>query len=103
MKPSSSRSDGLFDGILARGGVPAAVSDDAWLAAMLSVEAALALECASAGVIPAGAAAAIAAACSGLDVDPGQLGRDAAKHGSPVVPLVAAIRTALPDDVTAHV
>jgi 3-carboxy-cis,cis-muconate cycloisomerase len=103
MKPSSSRSDGLFDGILARGGVPAAVSDDAWLAAMLSVEAALALECASAGVITAGAAAAIAAACSGLDVDPGQLGRDAAKHGSPVVPLVAAIRAALPNDVAAHV
>jgi 3-carboxy-cis,cis-muconate cycloisomerase len=54
-------------------------------------------------VIPAGAAAAIAAACSGLDVDPGQLGRDAAKHGSPVVPLVAAIRAALPDDVAADV
>ncbi len=103
MKPSSSRSDGLFDGILARGGVPAAVSDDAWLAAMVAVEAALALASAEAGAIPGDAAAAIAAACAGLDADPGALGRDAAAHGTPVVPLVAAIRAALPDDVAAYV
>jgi 3-carboxy-cis,cis-muconate cycloisomerase len=103
MKPSSSRSDGLFDGILARGGVPAAVSDDAWLAAMVAVEAALALASAEAGAIPGDAAAAIAAACEGLDSDPGALGRDATAHGTPVVPLVAAIRAALPDDVAAYV
>lgn len=103
MKPSSSRSDGLFDGILARGGVPAAVSDDAWLAAMVAVEAALALASAEAGAIPGDAAAAIAAACEGFDGDPGALGRDAAAHGTPVVPLVAAIRAALPDDVAAYV
>jgi 3-carboxy-cis,cis-muconate cycloisomerase len=103
MRPSSSRSDGLFDGILARGGVPATVSDDAWLAAMVAVEAALALASAEAGAIPADAATAIAAACEGLDADPGTLGRDASAHGTPVVPLVAAIRRALPDDVATYV
>jgi 3-carboxy-cis,cis-muconate cycloisomerase len=103
MKPSSSRSDGLFDGILARGGVPSAVSDEAWLAAMVAFESALALASSDAGAIPADAAAAIAAACSDLDVDAGALGRDAAEHGTPVVPLVAAIRAALPPEVAVHV
>ena len=103
MKPSSSRSDGLFDGIQARGGVRLAVSDEAWLSAMVAFESALAFASADAGAIPLDAAAAIAAACADLDVDPGQLGRDAAAHGTPVVPLVAAIRAMLPSDVGAYV
>jgi 3-carboxy-cis,cis-muconate cycloisomerase len=69
-----------------------AVSDDAWLAAMLDAERALATAEARAGVIPAEAAAAIAAAC-----DPGRFdiariveeGRDA---GNPAEPLVRALR-----------
>lgn len=63
--------DRLFGGIYARGGVAAAVSDEAWVQAMLDVEAAL------------GGAALDAAA---LDI--AQLGREAAAHASPVVPLV---------------
>ena len=46
-------SDGLFDGVLARGGVREATSDRAWLQAMLDVEAALARARARAGQIPA--------------------------------------------------
>jgi 3-carboxy-cis,cis-muconate cycloisomerase len=66
---SSSTSE-LFGGIYARGGVAREVSDEAWVQAMLDVEAAL-------GGPPMRAA----------DVDIPQLGRDAADHVSPVVPL----------------
>ncbi|MDG4823153.1 lyase family protein [Asanoa sp. WMMD1127] len=93
----------MFDGILARGAVPATVADDAWVRAMLDTEAALADAGAAAGVIPASSAAAIAAACADLDPDPAELGRAAAAHATPVVPLVAAIRAALPEAVRPHV
>jgi 3-carboxy-cis,cis-muconate cycloisomerase len=68
-KPSSSTSE-LFGGIYARGDVAAAVSDEAWLQAMLDVEAALGGE-----------------QLRAADIDLAQLGRDAADHASPVVPL----------------
>ena len=67
MRPSSSPSEpaarGLFDAVLARGEAAAAVSDGAWLRAMLDVEAALARAQARAGLVPAADAEAIAAAC----------------------------------------
>jgi 3-carboxy-cis,cis-muconate cycloisomerase len=66
---SSSTSE-LFGGIYARGAVAEAVGDAAWLQAMLDVEAALGGERLDAG-----------------DVDIGRLGREAADHASPVVPL----------------
>jgi 3-carboxy-cis,cis-muconate cycloisomerase len=66
---SSSTSE-LFGGLYARGEVAAAVSDEAWVQAMLDVEAALGGEQRSA-----------------RDVDIAQLGRDAADHASAVVPL----------------
>lgn len=66
----SDTGDRLFGGIYARGGVAAAVSDEAWVQAMLDVEAAL-----------GGAALDVAA------IDIAQLGREAAEHASPVVPL----------------
>jgi 3-carboxy-cis,cis-muconate cycloisomerase len=66
---------GLFDGIYARGGAAAAVSDEAWLQAMLDVEAAL-----------GGPRLSVA------DVDIAELGREAAEHASPVVPLARRFR-----------
>jgi 3-carboxy-cis,cis-muconate cycloisomerase len=63
-------SSGLFGGIYARGAVAAAVSDEAWLQAMLDVEAALGGRAMQAG-----------------EIDMAQLGREAAEHASPVVPL----------------
>jgi 3-carboxy-cis,cis-muconate cycloisomerase len=60
----------LFGGIYARGGVAAAVSDEAWVQAMLDVETALGG--------PSFAAA---------EIDIAQLGREGAEHASPVVPL----------------
>jgi 3-carboxy-cis,cis-muconate cycloisomerase len=68
-RPSSSTSE-LFGGLYARGDVAAAVSDEAWLQAMLDVEAALGGE-----------------ALRAQDIDIAALGRDAADHASPVVPL----------------
>ncbi len=67
-RPSSSTSE-LFGGLYARGGVTA-VTDEAWVQAMLDVEAVLGGD-------------ALAAA----DVDIAALGRGAAEHASPVVPL----------------
>ncbi|SNT12983.1 3-carboxy-cis,cis-muconate cycloisomerase [Asanoa hainanensis] len=103
MRPSSSRSEGLFAGILERGPVPAAVADDAWVRAMLSAESALAAANAAAGVIPSAAGDAIVAACADLAPDPVDLGGAAAAHATPVVPLVGAIRAAVPPETREHV
>ncbi len=82
---------GLFDGVLARGAAAAAVSDEAWLRAMLEVEAALARALAHARVIPPAHAEAIERACRDGRFDVAALGRAAADSGNPVVPLVAAL------------
>jgi 3-carboxy-cis,cis-muconate cycloisomerase len=68
-KPSSSTSE-LFGGIYARGAVAEAVSDGAWVQAMLDVEAALGGEHLRAE-----------------DIDLAALAAEAAEHASPVVPL----------------
>src|SRR4051795_3510290 len=111
MRPSSSPSDaavaaggGLFDGVLARGRVPAEISDRAWLQAMLDVEAALARAQARAGVISDDDAAAIGAAAADADrFDAGAIGAEAAKTGNPVVPLVKALTDAVEGDASGHV
>src|SRR4051812_36812832 len=103
-RPSSSMSEGLFGGIYARGEVAAEVSDEAWLRAMLDVEAALARACAREGLIPEDAASRIAAACERPDgFDLAALGRGGGQHASPVVPLGAALREAVGGDAAEHV
>ena len=101
MKRSSSNSDttsgGLFDGVLARGPVRDAVSDPAWLQAMLDVEVALARARSTVGRLDRAAVESIARACRAEDFDAGAIGRDAAESGNPVVPLVLALRTAVDD------
>lgn len=92
----NSASGGLFDGVLARGGVRTAVGDRAWLSAMLRVEAAVARAQAVAGVIPPEAATVIGDACTSADIDPATLSFEAAASGNPVVPLVARMRSTLP-------
>ena len=101
-RPSSSTSE-LFGGIYARGGVACEVGDHAWLQAMLDVEAALAHACALEGLIPKASSEAIAAACRADRFDPAGLGRATAEHATPVVPLVRALRAAVPEDVVDHV
>jgi 3-carboxy-cis,cis-muconate cycloisomerase len=83
---------GLFDAVLARGGAREAVSDEAWLQAMLDVEAALARASAEVGVIPVEHADAIAAACRAELFDVAAIGAEAASVGNPAEPLVRALR-----------
>ena len=102
MRPFSSPSEppapaapGLFDGTLARGEVRRRVTDAAWLAALLEVEAALARATAGAGLIPPEAAVQIAAACQRIHIPIDALATEAAASGNPVVPLVSRLRLAV--------
>ena len=96
-------SDRLFGPSLTTPEMAEAVSDSAWLAAMLEVEAALAAAQASVGLIPAAAAEAIARACDATAFDLEQLGRHAAGSANPAVPLVAALRAAVPAEQEPYV
>jgi len=80
-----------------------AVSDESWLGAMLDVEAAIAQAEAAAGLIPAGAADAIGAACGTVRIDLAWLGEEAAASATPVVPLVRALTAAVPGEVASYV
>lgn len=82
----------MFDGTYARGGASRAVSGEAWLTAMLDVEAALARACAAEGLITGAQAGSIAAACVPGAFDREALEREGAEHATPVVGLVAALR-----------
>jgi 3-carboxy-cis,cis-muconate cycloisomerase len=93
----------VFDAIAARGGAAAAVTDKAWLQAMLDAEAALAGALARAGVIEVGEAEAIAAACSAERFDAAAIAANAAGSGNPVVPLKAALIEAVEGPAAAHV
>ena len=89
---------GLFGGVLARGPVPALVSDAAWIRAMLAAEAALARASADVGIAPAEAADAIVAVCQDASAfDPAAIGAAAAGAGNPVVPLVRALTSRVRD------
>jgi 3-carboxy-cis,cis-muconate cycloisomerase len=115
MRPSSSSSPepagaqgpgagpGLFDEVLAAGPVRDAVADRRWLAAMLEAEAALARAQAALGLIPAEAAAAITAACVPERYDLADIAAGAAGSGTPVLPLVTALRRAVPGEVRRYV
>lgn len=96
-------SEGLFAGIYGRGPVALEVTGEAWLQAMLDAEAALARACARETLIPEEAAEAIAAACSAEHFDVKAIGRDAARHATPVVPLVRALREQVGDELAGYV
>lgn len=72
----------------------AVVADQAWLAAMLEVEAALAEAEAECGLVPTEAAAAIRAACDPSRFDLTAIGQEAIASAVPVVPLVRALTAA---------
>jgi 3-carboxy-cis,cis-muconate cycloisomerase len=94
---------GLFDGVLARGRVRGAVSDTAWLQAMLDVEAALARASAQAGLISVEDAETIAAECGAAHYDAAQLGEQAASSGNPAAPLVKALTNRVQGPAAGHV
>ncbi len=87
----------------ARGAAAAELTDAAWLQAMLDVEAALARACARAKMIPGDGAEEIAAACRAERFDLAAIGREGAQHATPVVPLVAALRSVVGERLAAYV
>lgn len=93
----------LFDPIFVPDALREAVSDRAWLEAMLEFEAALAEAEGEVGVIPQEAAAAIAAACSPDRFDASELGHAGRASGNPVVPLVERLTEAVEGDAAGYV
>jgi 3-carboxy-cis,cis-muconate cycloisomerase len=79
----------------------ATFDDDATIAATLAFESALAAAQAAAGVIPAEAAAEIAAAVSTLHIDPATLAQRAALAGTLAIPLVATLRAQVDGEAAA--
>src|SRR5256885_3443002 len=96
-------SDALFGPSLSTDVMLATVSDRAWVQAMLDVEAALARAEARIGLIPSRAAEGIAAQCRVDEFDVAQLGRAAVRSANPVIPLVNALRAAVPYDAAPYV
>ena len=83
--------------------VRATVDDEAWLQAMLDVEAALAAAGADVGLVSRAAAEAVAACCHAERFDGAELGRRAATAGNPIIPLVAELRMQVPTEAAAAV
>jgi 3-carboxy-cis,cis-muconate cycloisomerase len=100
--PSLTSSE-LFQTLFVPDSIREAVSDRAWIAAMLEFEAALAAAEARAGLIPAEAADGIAAACERERLDAGALGREARAAGNPAVPLVRALTGVVEGDAARYV
>ncbi|HEY2637944.1 MAG TPA: lyase family protein, partial [Solirubrobacteraceae bacterium] len=103
MRPSSSTSEGLWDGLFGRGAVTDDVSDRAWVQAMLDAEAALARASARVGVIPQEAAEEIASHCRAEEFDIAELGVDAVASGNPVPALVRALTENVGGEAAGHV
>lgn len=87
-------SDRLFGPAFTTPQMAEAVSEEAWLEAMLAVEAAAAKAAAAVGLIPHEAGQAIAACCRAGSFDVSSLGREAAATGTPVLPLVRELAAA---------
>jgi len=92
---------GLFSGVFGRGDVD--TGDQAWLAAMLDTEAALARALERAGLAPAGAGEAVTQAANAGTIDAADLGRRAALTGNPVPALVRALTRSVPAAAAAAV
>jgi 3-carboxy-cis,cis-muconate cycloisomerase len=92
-----------FSGIFVPEAVAETTSPEAWLAAMLEVEAALADAEAEAGLIPAEAAKAIRSACDADGFDAGRIAAEGRASANPVVPLVAALREKVGGDAAGFV
>jgi 3-carboxy-cis,cis-muconate cycloisomerase len=82
----------VFDRIFVPAPFRDALSDEAWLQAMLDFERALAAALASAGLIPDGAARTIAEACRVDHFDTAAIGDAGRSAGNPAEPLVSALR-----------
>lgn len=77
-----------------------AVSDEAWLEAMLAVERALVRAESRAGIVPADAAGLVAEACEAAGYDIELLGAEGRAAGNPAEPLVRALRERVGGDAS---
>jgi 3-carboxy-cis,cis-muconate cycloisomerase len=93
----------LFGPIFVPAALRDAVSDRAWLQAMLDFEAALAAAEAEAGVLSSEVADAIAAACRADAFDPREIGEAGRGSGNPAAPLVSALTDAVGGDAAGYV
>jgi 3-carboxy-cis,cis-muconate cycloisomerase len=93
----------MFDRIFVPARLRDALSDEAWLQALLDVERGLAAAEARAGVIPDEAARAIGGACSADRFDAAALADEGRSPGNPVEPLVRALREAVGGDAAEYV
>ena len=84
-----------FTAIFVPQGLRDAVSDRAWVEAMLEAERALSTAGAAVGVVPADAATRIAEVCRAELYDPEQLAEEGRAVGNPAEPLVRALREAV--------
>jgi 3-carboxy-cis,cis-muconate cycloisomerase len=87
----------LFAGLFSRGQVARLVSAQAWLAALLEVEAALARAAGRAGLVPAEAAAQVSGAALAGGFDLVALGAACADTGNPVPELVKLLSARVPE------
>lgn len=93
--PAAPADSALFSGLLGDAETARFFTDEASLAAMIRVEAALAQVQGRLGTIPAASADAIAAACAQMRLSPADLAAATAENGVPVPGLVAAMRKAM--------
>ena len=93
----------IFAAIAVPAELRTATSGEAWLAAMLDAEAALARAESAAGVIPAEAANAIASSCRDGSFNLGKITERGRATGTPVGPLVAALREAVGGEAAQYV
>jgi 3-carboxy-cis,cis-muconate cycloisomerase len=91
----------LFASLFSRGAV--GVGDLDWLQALLDAEAGLARAAERAGLVAAGAGAAVTAAARAERFDAAAIGREAALTGNPVPAMVRALSGQLPADAQAAV
>jgi 3-carboxy-cis,cis-muconate cycloisomerase len=92
-----------FESIFVPATLRDAVSDAAWIDAMVEVEAALARAESRAGVIPPDAAELILAAYAGGSVDARRLIEEGRASGTPVEPLVRALRSRVDSDAAQYI
>jgi 3-carboxy-cis,cis-muconate cycloisomerase len=100
---ASTEPHGLFGALFSSPAVDRETSGQAWLQALLDVEAALAAAGARAGLVPDGAAEAIAARCTAGQFDAAGIARRATSSGNPVVPLVRDLTALVPADARPYV
>jgi 3-carboxy-cis,cis-muconate cycloisomerase len=93
----------MFERLFVPAGFLDATSDAAWLDAMLDAERALAAAAAKAGLIPAGAADEIRAACRVELFDARELAEEGRAAGNPAEPLVRALTDAVEGDAARYV